>query len=98
MKTNFHQGRCEGGLYPLVASSSGASQNKLVFEVSKPSTLRWHNRLGPLTLPIVKSVLRNNELLLMMIVLVQFVIHAQKVIISLFFPSDKLVDLSLLYY
>ena len=61
-KTILHRGRCEGGLYPLVTNPSEASQPKQVLGVSKPSTSRWHSRLGYPALPIVKSVLRNNKL------------------------------------
>jgi hypothetical protein len=40
-RRTLHSGRCEGGLYPLRASS-----NKQVLGVVKPSTSLWHSRLG----------------------------------------------------
>jgi hypothetical protein len=33
-----------------------------VFGVNKPSTTRWHSRLGHLALPIVARVLRDHKL------------------------------------
>jgi hypothetical protein len=54
-----HQGRCEGGLYPL---ESRGSPNKQAFGVNKPSTSRWHSRLGHPSFSIVDRVLRNNNL------------------------------------
>lgn len=92
-----------------MASSSGASQNKQVLEVNKPSTLRWHSRLGHLTLPIVKSALRNNELPFVNddsvgSVCDSFFCVCETVCNSCakghqlpFFSSDKIVNLLLLY-
>jgi hypothetical protein len=55
-KTVLHQGRCEGGLYPLGLNSSEASSRKLAFGVNK------HSRLGHPSLPIVRHVLKKNNL------------------------------------
>ena len=60
-KKILHQGRCEGGLFPLV--SHGASMSKQALGVNKPSISRWHSLLGHPTFPIVKRVLENNGLL-----------------------------------
>jgi histone deacetylase 1/2 len=59
-KKVLHRGRCEGGLYPLGLSQ--ASWSKQVFGVNKPSTSRWHSRLGHPAFPIVVHVLRNHKL------------------------------------
>jgi hypothetical protein len=61
MKKILHQGRCEGGLYPIESSSSRRSPNKQAFGASKPSTSRWHSRLGHPSFSIVDRVLRNNN-------------------------------------
>jgi hypothetical protein len=61
-KKILHQSRCEGGLYPLESSSSRGNWNKQAFEVNKPSTSRWHSRLGHLSFSIVNRVLRDNNL------------------------------------
>jgi histone deacetylase 1/2 len=61
-KKILHQGRCEGGLYPLVSSSSRGRPHKQVFGVNKPSTSRWHSRLGHPSFSIIDRVLRNNNL------------------------------------
>jgi histone deacetylase 1/2 len=58
----LHQGRCEGGLYPLELKSTGARVHKHVLGVNKPSTERWHSRLGHPSSTIVSHVLRNNKL------------------------------------
>jgi histone deacetylase 1/2 len=61
-KTTLHQGRCEGGLYPLGLKQGSMSWSKHVFGVSKPSTSRWHSRLGHPAFPIVARVIRDNKL------------------------------------
>jgi histone deacetylase 1/2 len=58
----LHQGRCEGGLYPLGLKRMGASAHKYVLGVNKPSTERWHSRLGHPSFAIVSHVLKNNKL------------------------------------
>lgn len=62
MRTTLHQGRCEGGPYPLGLDRSGTSQSNQAFGVNKPSTSRWHSRLGHPTFPIVSRVLRESKL------------------------------------
>ncbi|WVZ98591.1 hypothetical protein U9M48_044013 [Paspalum notatum var. saurae] len=59
-KKVLHQGSCQGGLYPLEPQGEGHS--KQVLGVNKPSTSRWHSRLGHPSFQIVKHVLRNNSL------------------------------------
>jgi histone deacetylase 1/2 len=61
-KTTLHQGRCEGGLYPLGLKQGSTSRSKHIFGVSKPSTLRWHSRLGHRAFPIVARVIRDDKL------------------------------------
>jgi histone deacetylase 1/2 len=61
-KTTLHQGRCEGGLYPLRLKQGSTSRSKHTFGVSKPSTSRWHSRLGHPAFPIVARVIRDNKL------------------------------------
>jgi histone deacetylase 1/2 len=61
-KTTLHQGRCEGSLYPLGLSQGSTSWRKHAFGVSKPSTSRWHSRLGHPAFPIVARVIRDNKL------------------------------------
>jgi histone deacetylase 1/2 len=58
-KKILHQGRCEGGLCPLGLSTS---RSKQVFGVNKPSTTRWHSRVGHPALPIIARVLRDHKL------------------------------------
>lgn len=58
----LHQGRCEGGLYPLAVSREAASQNKQALGVNKPSTGQWHSHLGHPSFQVVKQVLKNNSL------------------------------------
>jgi histone deacetylase 1/2 len=50
------KGRCEGGLYPIVSSSS-SSPSKQVFVITKPSTSRWHSRLGHPSHLVVDQIL-----------------------------------------
>uniref|UniRef100_A0A8R7QN76 GAG-pre-integrase domain-containing protein n=1 Tax=Triticum urartu TaxID=4572 RepID=A0A8R7QN76_TRIUA len=56
------RGKCMGGLYPLISSSSPSS-NKQAFVVIKPSSAKWHSRLGHPSSAIVKLVLSKNKLL-----------------------------------
>jgi hypothetical protein len=62
MKTTLHRGKGEGGLYPLGLSQERSSRSKQVLGVNKPSTSRWHSRLGHPSFPIVARVLRDNKL------------------------------------
>jgi len=62
-KKTLHRGRCKGGLYPLVPSSSDeGATGKQVYGVHKPSTSRWHSRLGHPAIPIIERVLSKNNL------------------------------------
>jgi histone deacetylase 1/2 len=55
------QGRCRGGLYPLPSSHS-TSMNKQAHSVVKPSTARWHHRLGHPSFAVVNRVISQNNL------------------------------------
>lgn len=59
-RKTLHRGRCEGGLYPLRPQRSGAQHHKQVCGVSRPSTWRWHSRLGHASFPIVERVIKGN--------------------------------------
>ena len=48
------RGRCRDGLYPL--------SSKQAFGINKPSTTRWHSRLGHPSYEIVQRVLSQNKL------------------------------------
>jgi hypothetical protein len=72
MKRIIHQGKCEGGLYPLRLQE--AKSRKQAFGVIKPSTPRWHSRLGHPSFSIVERVVKNNSLVLVMRILVPCVI------------------------
>jgi histone deacetylase 1/2 len=61
-KRIIHQGRREGGLYPLRLQSEEAKSRKQVLATIKSSTSRWHSRLGHPSFPIVERVLKNNGL------------------------------------
>ena len=61
-KKILHRGRCKGGLYPLEHQQHGVVGVKQVYGVNKPSTNRWHSRLGHPAFPIVERVLKNNNL------------------------------------
>jgi len=61
-KKTLHRGKCEGGLYPLVPGATKEKKSRVVFGVNKPSMYRWHSRLGHPSFPIVRHVLKNNEL------------------------------------
>lgn len=54
------QGPCEGGLYPLPRSLP--ANPKLLLSVVKPSSHRWHSRLGHPSREIVHHVIRSNNL------------------------------------
>jgi histone deacetylase 1/2 len=59
-KRVIHQGKCEGGLYPLRLQE--AKSRKQVLGAIKPSTSRWHSRLGHPSFPIVEHVVKDNSL------------------------------------
>ena len=54
-KNPLIRGRCRDGLYPLPTFSQ-------VHHISKPSTTRWHHRLGHPSSVIVNRVLRDYNL------------------------------------
>jgi histone deacetylase 1/2 len=59
-RKTLHSGRCEGGLYPLRASTSS---NKQVLGVTtKPSSSLWHHRLGHASSRVVQQVLSRHSL------------------------------------
>jgi histone deacetylase 1/2 len=60
-KRIIHQGRREGGLYPLRLQSEEAKSRKQVLATIKPSTSRWHSRLGHPSFPIVERVSDENS-------------------------------------
>ena len=53
------RGGCEGGLYPL--KSFRSTSNKVTHAAIKPSTSRWHSRLGHPSSSIVQQVLSKNN-------------------------------------
>lgn len=55
------RGRCVGGLYPLISSSSSWS-NKQAYVVTKAFSAKWHSRLGHPSSVIVRYVLSKNKL------------------------------------
>jgi hypothetical protein len=54
----LHRGRCEGGLYPIKSVSNKQAHGATV----KPSTSRWHYRLGHPSTSVVHQVLGKNKL------------------------------------
>jgi histone deacetylase 1/2 len=60
-KKVIHQGRCKDGLYPLASQSTGVESWKQAFGAIKPSTSRWHSRLGHPSFSIVERVIKNNS-------------------------------------
>jgi hypothetical protein len=58
-KRVIHQGKCKGGLYPLRPEEKSRKQ---VFGAIKPSTSRWHSRLGHPSFFVVERVVKNNGL------------------------------------
>lgn len=61
-KRVLHRGKCEGGLYPFKSQEAGAQRHKQACRVARPSTWRWHSRLGHASFPVVERVIRNNSL------------------------------------
>ena len=56
------RGRCEGGLYPITSSSPTSESNKQAWSVTKPSSEKWHRRLGHPSSVIVQHVISKNRL------------------------------------
>jgi histone deacetylase 1/2 len=61
-RKTLHSGRCEGGLYPLRASTSPSSPNKQAHGVTKLSTSLWHRRLGHASSRVVQQVVNRHSL------------------------------------
>ena len=59
-RRTLHRGRCVGGLYPLITTSS--TQQKQAFFPSKLSQARWHSRLGHPSSVIVRKILSQNKI------------------------------------
>ena len=57
-------GKCGGRLYPLISLSSFSSSwsNKQAWSVTKPTSAKWHSRLGHPSSVIVQHVLSKNKL------------------------------------
>jgi hypothetical protein len=51
------RGKCEGGLYPIPTES-----RSLALSTIKPTTTRWHSRLGHPSFPIVQRIISNLNL------------------------------------
>lgn len=59
-KKVLYRGRCVRRLYPLIPEIRRF--NKQVYGVTKLSSIRWHDRLGPAAFSLVERVLRKNKL------------------------------------
>jgi histone deacetylase 1/2 len=70
------KGRCTGGLYPLVSSTSS---NKRDLSATKPSATRWHDHLGHPSFKVVQRVLRSFNLpFSISLGVILFVIHVKE--------------------
>jgi hypothetical protein len=58
MRKTLLRGWCRQGLYPLPSKLF----RRHAFSAIKPSLARWHNRLGHPSPPIVRKVIRSNNL------------------------------------
>jgi histone deacetylase 1/2 len=56
------QGESRNGLYPMHGASSDSSKQLLSASSSKPSSTRWHGRLGHPSFSVVEQVIRTNKL------------------------------------
>jgi hypothetical protein len=56
-KEILHRGGCQGGLYPLPPNP-----RKQIFHVVKPTSTRWHHRLGHPSSIIIDKVVKNFSL------------------------------------
>ena len=59
-RRTLHRGRCTGGLYPLISTTSPTQ--KQAFFASTPSQARWHSRLGHPSSVIVRKILSQNKI------------------------------------
>jgi hypothetical protein len=63
MRKSLLQGRCVGGLYPVLAwKSSTSSLGRQSHGVTKSSSLLWHRHLGHPSSSVVHQVLRDNKI------------------------------------
>ena len=65
-KKTIHQGRCEGGLYPLRPQEVGAHHHKQACGVSRPSTWIWHSRLGHSLRELLETICFQGLLVIML--------------------------------
>jgi hypothetical protein len=70
------QGRYRGGIYPW--SSLECSSSKCVFLATKPSVIRWHDRLGHPSMRVIDRIVRENKLPCSSIIRSQFVMCVNK--------------------
>lgn len=61
-RRTLHNGRCEGGLYPLQSSSPRSTPNKQAHAVVKPSASLWHQRLGHPSRRVVEQIVSCHKL------------------------------------
>lgn len=61
-KKVLHQGRCKTGLYPLSTRPAVEVFSRQAYGVNKPSSSKWHSRLGHPAPSIVDQVIKNNSL------------------------------------
>jgi hypothetical protein len=54
------QGKCRGCLYPWLILECTTS--KCVFLATKPSVIRWHDRLGHPSMRVIDRIVRENKL------------------------------------
>jgi hypothetical protein len=60
MRKVLLQGRCRGGLYPWLSLESSSSN--YVFLATKPSVIRWHDRLDHPSMRVHYRIVRENSL------------------------------------
>jgi hypothetical protein len=60
MRKVLLQGRCRGGLYPWLSLES--SSLNYVFLATKPSVIRWHDRLDHPSMRVLYRIVRENSL------------------------------------
>ncbi|WVZ51721.1 hypothetical protein U9M48_002836, partial [Paspalum notatum var. saurae] len=60
-KRTLLRGRCRGGLYPLPSNQHGSFKCQVLGAI-KPSTDRWHKRLGQPSFSIVHRLISQNKL------------------------------------
>lgn len=96
-KRVLHRGRRHGDLYPLVSHPQKEESIKQVYGVNKPSTSRWHSRLGHLLiLSLSMFLVLISSLILVIIVMSLFVIRVRWLKVNNFLIRNKIVCLKLL--